>query len=324
MMRIKRWHCGRRTLLIVIVFVASCSRDPFKEQVNGHPRHFEFNGKGYVLNEQEPGVIEDDLVLYTADAGARTFKYSERIVLTQLYVGKWDSFASLTPAQHKETEDLAKSALSFIQRLEQKRNSLSAIDLQHREIFNAFLESELSSPKILPAYTLEKQILEIPSWGGSVPSLLIEVPMGFKLTQRKGPDFDVNYLSSQSAKWDAYMGIYLGHNPNNSWPETASVQSGKAGSFPIVWQIWNEGEQGEAIYHRETLIEDFFAPRHQNTEPPPPKLPPEPPPPPRPPPPPPPPPDPREGLSIHIFIIGKDADAVKAMADWVVTLRKKG
>lgn len=231
-------HCA---LFILIIFMASCSRDPFEEQIRNHPRRFELNGKGYILSEQEPGRIEDDLALYTADAGARTFKYGERMLLTQLYVGRWEAFDSLTPAERKETVDLAKAALTFIGRLERRHRNLSEIDRQHREILSAFLENR-SDKGTSPPPSAGKQILEIPSWGRPVPSLLIEVPAGFTLSERKGPDFSVYSLSSKSANWGAFMGIYIGHNPSYPWPESASKQPGKAGLFPIVWRECKEGQ----------------------------------------------------------------------------------
>jgi hypothetical protein len=142
MMPTQRSHCGLYALFISLVFVTSCSRDPFTEHLKDHPRRFEVGGKGYILSEQEPGVIEDDKILYTADAGARTFNFGEKTILTQLFVGNWKNFDALTPDERKETENIARATLAFISRQEIKRRSLSEVDLQHREILKAFLASD--------------------------------------------------------------------------------------------------------------------------------------------------------------------------------------
>lgn len=312
-------------LVISLVCMASCSKDPFTDKVSEHRRRFEINGKGYILNGQEPGIIEDDIALYTADAGARTFKYRERIVLTQLYVGKCEAFASLSRAKQQETENLAEAALRFIRKLEIRQHDLSEIDRQSIEIFTAFLKSKSSDTKAPVSTSGEKQLLSIPSWGKSMPTLLIEVPIGFILSEHKGPDFYVYYFNSKAGKWGANMGIYLGNNPQHPWPESASKQSGQAGSFPFVWQVWDERDKGRIIYHRDAIIEDFFSCNSQIEQEPRLKLslpydhtlpfslnmPP------------PPPPDPMAGLAIHIFIAGPDLNAVNATAIWTESLRKK-
>jgi hypothetical protein len=135
-------HCGLFFLFIALVFTSSCSRDLLKAQVRDHPRGFEVSSKGYILNEQEPGIIEDDSILYAADAGARTFDFNDRKVLTQRYVGKWKSFDSLAPDGRKETENIAKEAIDFISRLEIKQRRLSEVDLRHREILETFIAND--------------------------------------------------------------------------------------------------------------------------------------------------------------------------------------
>jgi len=323
-MQVQRRTCLLCALLLSLVLITSCSRDPYRDQVNDHPRRFELNGKGYILNENEPGVIEDDIALYTADAGARTFKYGERIVLTELYAGTCEAFASLAPAKQRETEDLAKAALGFIWRLEKTQHRLSEVDRHNLDVFSTFLKSKPSEKKTPSSFPEGKQVLEIPPRGESMPTLLIEVPIGFKLSEHEGSDFYVYYLRSKSAQWGANMGIYLGHNPQHPWPKSASKKSGIAGSFPFIWQVWSEQDNGKIIYHRDAIIEDFFGCCPQIMEVP------------RKlslpydhrspwvtPPPPPPPPDPLVGLAIHIFVVGSDLGAVNTMASWVESLHKK-
>jgi hypothetical protein len=165
----------------------------------------------------------------------------------------------------------------------------------------------------------EKHVFEITTWGNAIPSLIMEVPIGFEMWRTDGPDFKVFYIASVSEPRDGLMGIYIGHNPAHRWPESATTVHSKAGSFPITWHVWSdeyEVDTGKVtIYRRHTVIDDFFITRQEIeaqlpeqsydfTKPPPP-------------------PDPRVGLSIHIFVDGGNAEAAKAMAEWVVTLRKK-
>ncbi len=123
-MRIPGWHCGLVALCIACAFAVSCSRDPFEARVKDLPRRFQVGGKGYIISEQEPGVIDDDAVAYTADAGARTFNFNTRTVLRHLYAGRWDTFDSLPPDELRETEDLANGALDLIRRLERRQHQL--------------------------------------------------------------------------------------------------------------------------------------------------------------------------------------------------------
>jgi hypothetical protein len=120
------------------------------------------------------------------------------------------------------------------------------------------------------------------------------------------------------------MGIYIGFNPQHPWPESASKQSGLAGSFPFVWKIWSDKYKGKIIYHRDAIIEGFFGCSFQIEEAPrklslpydhkPPSffdLSP------------PPPPDQLVGLVIHVFVSGTSLKEVNAMADWIGSLQKK-
>jgi hypothetical protein len=86
-------------LLVVIEAAAACSRATFEEQLGDRakalPRRFEVNGRGYLLNDQQAGVVDDDSVSYTADAGARTFHFDSRIVVRHFFAGTSESFDSI-------------------------------------------------------------------------------------------------------------------------------------------------------------------------------------------------------------------------------------
>jgi len=138
--RKRRSHRRIIALFISLVFATSCSKEnPFEAQVKNLPRRFQISGKGYLLNEQEPGVIDDDAIVYTADAGARTFNFKTRTVLRHLFVGRWETFASLPQDERKETENVAKGALDFIRRVETTQHRLSDVDQRHRELLRTFL-----------------------------------------------------------------------------------------------------------------------------------------------------------------------------------------
>ena len=133
---------GLVALFITLAITASCSRDSALEsRAKDLHRRFQISGKGYLLNEKEPGVIDDDAIVYTADAGARTFNFKTRTVLRHFYVGRWEEFDALPPDERRETRDLANGALDFISRLEKQQQHLSEVDHQHREILKAFLAS---------------------------------------------------------------------------------------------------------------------------------------------------------------------------------------
>ena len=75
------------SLSFALAFTASCSRDnPFEARVKNLPRRFQISEKAYLLNEQEPGEIEDDAIVYTADGGARPFNLKTRTVLRRFYL----------------------------------------------------------------------------------------------------------------------------------------------------------------------------------------------------------------------------------------------
>ena len=90
-------------------------------------------------SRDEPGVIHDDAVRYTADAGARTFYYAHEKLLRHLFVGRWEDFGSLTPPEKQETTDIAITVLGLIQRAESKKQHVSDVDEQHRRILTAFV-----------------------------------------------------------------------------------------------------------------------------------------------------------------------------------------
>jgi hypothetical protein len=140
MVRIPEWHGGIVALLIALAFSVSCSREnPYEARVKNMPRRFQVSGRGFLLNEQEPGVIDDDAIVYTEDAGARTFNFKTRTVLRHLFVGRWDEFDSLPPDERREVKALASGALDFIGTLEKRQNRLSEVDQRHRVLLRTFL-----------------------------------------------------------------------------------------------------------------------------------------------------------------------------------------
>jgi hypothetical protein len=141
-MRISRLHCELMALVVGSALQVSCSRNAFEGGPRDIPRRFEVKGHGYILSAQEPGVIDDDSVVYSADAGARTLNFKARTVLRHLFVGRTESFDSLPPTERREGEDLANGALAFIDKLE-KRRRLLEIDPRHREILQAFLSERM-------------------------------------------------------------------------------------------------------------------------------------------------------------------------------------
>ncbi len=137
------WRYRPLVLFFSLVFAASCSRDSFEARVKELPRRFQVNGTGYIISEQEPGVIDDNAIAYTADAGARTFNFNTRTVLRHLYVGRWESFDSLPQDERREVKDLANGALGYIHGLERRQRRLSEVDQRHREILRAFLAGQV-------------------------------------------------------------------------------------------------------------------------------------------------------------------------------------
>ncbi|HTY23031.1 MAG TPA: hypothetical protein VMC85_07865 [Desulfomonilaceae bacterium] len=136
-------------VLIVLVFAASCSRDPYEAMVKNLPRRFLASGKGYILDEKRPGLIDDDAAVYTADGGARTFDFNARTVLTHSYVGKRALFATLSADEVRELRDVANGALAYIRKLEKRQNRLSEVDRLHRELLTEFLENKPLKKKVL-------------------------------------------------------------------------------------------------------------------------------------------------------------------------------
>ena len=138
MRRLKQWRCGV-LVVIAVAMTASCSKDPYEAYAEHLPRRFVVARKGYLLDEHEVGVIHDDAVAYTADAGARTFDFKSRTILRHLYVGTTENFTSLPADEWREAISVANGALTFIARLEKKQRVLSDIDRRHRDLLNAFV-----------------------------------------------------------------------------------------------------------------------------------------------------------------------------------------
>jgi hypothetical protein len=137
-------------IFAALVFTQACSKDPYESMVKDLPRRFQVNQKGYILDERHPGVIDDDAVVFTADAGARTFDFGTQTILFHLYVGRWQEFATLKPEEVQEAKTVAKGALDFISRLEKKQGKLSEVDQWHREILTTFLQDNCDFSKYKP------------------------------------------------------------------------------------------------------------------------------------------------------------------------------
>lgn len=137
-MKLRSAHKSFLILGISVAVMISCSKHSPTTQDN-LTRHFNIKGKRYILNAHEPGVIYDDAVRYTADAGARTFYYADKQLLRHLFVGRREDFGSLTPLEKQETLDIANAALELIQSTGSKDYHLSSVDQQHRRILAAFV-----------------------------------------------------------------------------------------------------------------------------------------------------------------------------------------
>lgn len=93
--------------------------------------------------------------------------------------------------------------------------------------------------------------LTLPAWGNGAPDLLIDVPNGYQLQRKKGPDFDVFYISSKES--GGSLGIYVGHHPDaHGTPRSSGVAN-------IHWSP-SEDVQGEhKVYKADAVLEDVFA-----------------------------------------------------------------
>jgi hypothetical protein len=134
-----RQYCWGVLAIVALGTAASCSKDPFQEYAERLPRRFVVARKGYILDEHEPGVVHDDAVAYTADAGARSFNFKSGTVVRHLFVGTTDNFAALPADERRETVAVADGALRFIARLQKQQPALSDTDRQHRDVLNAFI-----------------------------------------------------------------------------------------------------------------------------------------------------------------------------------------
>jgi hypothetical protein len=110
-----------------------------ERRLNNMPRRFKVHENGYILSDTDPGVIFDDAVTYSADAGARTFYFADRRVLRNYFVGTWHSFESLPSPEQEEVDRIAGAAISFVDQLQRRKPPLSEVDQQHRELLRRFL-----------------------------------------------------------------------------------------------------------------------------------------------------------------------------------------
>ena len=147
--------CHRRkcATALVVTFIAStisCTRQSIPlpaanaSQPGQVPGQFSVKKKLYILSQSRPGIIEDDSVRYTADAGARTIDFGTHKVLRDLFVERVDAFLALGPDEQRELSEVASGALEFIQQIE-KEQALSGLNQEHRRILLAFLQETQSN-----------------------------------------------------------------------------------------------------------------------------------------------------------------------------------
>jgi hypothetical protein len=141
-----RRRFGLFVVIAVQLFAISCSRrDPFEKYVKNVPGRFKVNGRGYILSDKEPGVIDDEAIVYTADAGARTFRFATLEVFRHLYVGHWETFDSLRPDERREAGEIARGAVAYINGLERRQDRLSMVNRLHRDLLKSYLAITSSS-----------------------------------------------------------------------------------------------------------------------------------------------------------------------------------
>jgi hypothetical protein len=133
-------YCGLVVVFVAQFLIFSCSKsDPFEQRVKSVPNRVKVNGRGYILSENKPGIVDDDSIMYTADAGARTFNFETARVFRHLYVGQWQRFDSLPPDERRELREIARGAVSYIDNLEREQGRLSIVNQLHRSLMKRHL-----------------------------------------------------------------------------------------------------------------------------------------------------------------------------------------
>jgi hypothetical protein len=134
-------RCVHLALLSVLT-LASCSRQWSIPKEPEIPGSFAVNGKRYITRLDAPGVVDDDAVRYSADAGARSFYFQDRKLLRNLFVGRWDDFDSLEPAELEETRGIAKTAIALLEQCERSGKPLPKSPKSARRSFGSSSQNE--------------------------------------------------------------------------------------------------------------------------------------------------------------------------------------
>jgi len=131
---------GKRQFLALlgIVATAGCANQTSKTPPNQFPGLFKVKQKSYIFSREEAGVIHEEAVYQTSDAGAKSFHYEDEKVLHHLFVGQWEDFAAFDSNERQEVLDVAAAALDLINEREKAHGSLSASDQRHRAVLSAF------------------------------------------------------------------------------------------------------------------------------------------------------------------------------------------
>ncbi len=114
----------------------------------------------------------------------------------------------------------------------------------------------------LAACAKDENLLTIEIRGMGAPQLSISVPSGYvHIEKHKGPDFDVNYITSKNPG-DPALGIYVGHHPNLFSSQKKGLETKKETDVilgqKVEWISWREEQNEKTIYHYETIAEGAF------------------------------------------------------------------
>jgi len=94
------------------------------------------------------------------------------------------------------------------------------------------------------------------------PAMLIDVPEEYKVSARKGADFDVFYIQREKTlKGETPrdgMGVYVGHAPDFAPPKEAETASGTIAGHPVTWYSWEDDTSDRTLLRVQTLVPDFF------------------------------------------------------------------
>ncbi len=101
---------------------------------------------------------------------------------------------------------------------------------------------------------------ELPSWGNTASTLLVDIPPGYSIRTRKGVDFDVHYIQAADEKEreDTGCGIYVGHQPSFAPPRDAKTRSGSIAGEKVTWYEWQDESAKRKILRGQTLVPALF------------------------------------------------------------------